>query len=77
MRAAAISRRELRALMEGKMSARRFFRELAVFLGVVGGATIGYCAGIGLPDSLHLTAAFLGLAVGYASVDLCLHPPPP
>lgn len=57
------------------MSKRRFFRELAVFFGVVGGATIGYCAGSGLPDSLHVAAAFLGLAIGYAGVDLCLNPP--
>jgi len=56
------------------MSKRRFFRELAVFLGVVGGAVIGYCAGNGLPDSLHVAAAFLGIAVGYAGVDLCLNP---
>lgn len=59
------------------MSKRRFFRELAVFLGVVGGTTIGYCAGSGLSDSLHVAAAFLGLAIGYAGVDLCLNPPRP
>lgn len=55
------------------MSTRRFFRELAVFLGVVGGTVIGYCAGADFSDELHGVCAFSGMAIGGAIVDLCLH----
>lgn len=55
------------------MSTRRFFRELAVFLGVAGGALIGYCAGAELSNELHIACAFSGMSIGGAIVDLCLH----
>jgi hypothetical protein len=54
------------------MSARRFFREVVVFVGVAGGTVIGYCAGAGLPDGLHSACAFGGMALGWAAVDFCL-----
>jgi hypothetical protein len=54
------------------MSTRRFLREAAVFVGVVGGTLCGFYASSGLSETLHLLCAFGGMAVGGATVDLCL-----
>jgi hypothetical protein len=54
------------------MSTRRFFRELVVLLGVVGGAVIGYCAGQTYAPSIQLACAFLGMSLGGAFTDVCI-----
>lgn len=55
------------------MSTRRFFRELVVFIGVVGGATIGYCAGQNYEQpSVQTAFAFLGMSLGGIFTDICI-----
>ena len=54
------------------MSTRRFFRELVMFIGVVGGAVIGYCAGQPYEPSIQLVCAFLGMALGGAFTEVCI-----
>jgi hypothetical protein len=54
------------------MSTRRFFRELVMFIGVVGGAVIGYCAGQTYEPSVQTACAFLGMSLGGAFTDICI-----
>jgi hypothetical protein len=54
------------------MSTRRFFRELVVFIGVVGGAVIGYCAGQTFEPSVQTAFAFLGMSLGGVFTDICI-----
>ncbi len=51
----------------------RFFRELGMLVGVLGGTLIGYGAGYRMEPTAHMACAFLGMALGGAFVHLCIY----
>lgn len=51
----------------------RFFRQLAMFVGVVGGTLVGYAAGVNYSHDVHVLCAFAGMAAGGGFVHYCLH----
>jgi hypothetical protein len=51
----------------------RFFRQLAMFVGVVGGTLVGYAAGMSCPQDVQLLFSFAGMAAGGGFVHHCLH----
>jgi hypothetical protein len=53
------------------MSTRRMFREVVMFLAIVGGAVIGYCAGFNWPE-YQLAASMSGMGIFGAFADICI-----